>query len=36
MHAGLCELRDHGETYGIEAQFWKNEEFRYSQRFDRR
>src|SRR6266851_10466250 len=22
-----CELRDHGETYGVEAQFLKNEEF---------
>jgi hypothetical protein len=32
----LCELRDHGETYGIEAQFFKNEEFSYSRRFDRR
>jgi len=29
----LCELRDHG-AYGIEAQFWKNEEFLISHRFD--
>lgn len=29
----LCELVDHGQ-YGIEAQFWKNEEFFYSRRFD--
>jgi hypothetical protein len=29
----LCELRDHG-VYGIEAQFWKNEEFFYGRRFD--
>ena len=28
----LCELRDHGEVYGIEAQFWKNEEVFYSRR----
>jgi hypothetical protein len=26
-------LRDHG-AYGIEAQFWENEVFRYSRRFD--
>ena len=32
----LCELRNHGEPYGIEAQFWKNEEFFYSRRFDAR
>jgi len=31
----LCELRDHG-VYGIEAQFWENEEFRYSRRFETR
>jgi hypothetical protein len=31
----LCELRDHG-PYGIEAQFFRNEEFRYSRRFDAR
>ena len=30
-----CELRDHGD-YGIEAQFFRNEEFRYSRRFDAR
>lgn len=27
-----CELRDHG-PYGVEAQFWKNEEFLYSRKF---
>jgi hypothetical protein len=31
----LCELRDHG-AYGVEAQFFVNEEFRYSRRFDSR
>ena len=31
----LCESRDYG-THGIEAQFWKNEEFLYSRRFDAR
>lgn len=31
----LCELRDHGQ-YGVEAQFWKNEEFTFSRRFDDR
>ena len=31
----LVELRDHG-TYGVEAQFWQNEEFSYSQRFEAR
>jgi hypothetical protein len=31
----LCELRDHG-PYGIEAQFFRNEEFAYSRRFDPR
>ncbi len=31
-----CELRDHGEPYGVEAQFLKNEEFFYSRRFDAR
>jgi hypothetical protein len=31
----LCELRDHGETYGIEAQFYQNEEFIQGRRFDR-
>jgi hypothetical protein len=30
----LCELRDYGEPYGVEAQFWKNDEFLYSRRFD--
>lgn len=30
------ELRDHGETYGIEAQIYRNEEFEYSRRFDAR
>lgn len=29
----LCELRDHGK-WGIEAQFFQNEEFLYSRRFD--
>jgi hypothetical protein len=29
----LCELRDHG-AYGVEAQFFRNEEFAYSRRFD--
>ena len=28
-----CELRDHG-PYGIEAQFFVNEEFLHSRRFD--
>ena len=32
----LCELRDHGETYGVEAQLWKNEELFYSRGFDPR
>jgi hypothetical protein len=31
----LCELRDHG-PYGVEAQFYQNEEFLISHRFDRR
>jgi hypothetical protein len=31
----LCKLRDHG-PYGVEAQFWEHEEFRYSRRFDTR
>jgi hypothetical protein len=31
-----CEPRDHGETYGVEAQFWQNEEFVLGWRFDRR
>jgi len=30
-----CELVDHGE-HGVEAQFWKNEEFAFSRRFDQR
>jgi hypothetical protein len=30
-----CELRDHGEPYGVEAQFYRNEEFTHSRRFDR-
>jgi hypothetical protein len=28
-----CELRDHG-AHGIEAQYFRNEEFTYSRRFD--
>jgi hypothetical protein len=31
----LCELRDHGK-YGLEAQFFQNEEFLYSRRLDTR
>jgi hypothetical protein len=31
----LCELRYHG-GYGVEARFYENEEFVYSQRFDMR
>ena len=31
----LCELRDHGDVYGIEAAFYRNEEFSSSRRFDR-
>jgi hypothetical protein len=31
----LCELRDHGDTYGVEAQFYQNEEFLLGRRFDR-
>ena len=31
-----CELRDHGEPYGVEAQFLKNGEFFYSRRFGAR
>lgn len=34
-HRYRCELRDHG-GYGVEAQFFKNEEFLYGQRFDPR
>src|SRR4051812_6488053 len=29
-----CELRDHGAVYGIEAQFYQNEEWFYARRFD--
>ncbi len=32
----LCELLDHGDTYSVEVQFWKNEEFLCSRRFDAR
>jgi hypothetical protein len=33
-HEGFpCELRDHGK-WGIEAQFYRKEEFAISQRFD--
>jgi hypothetical protein len=32
----LCELRDHGKAYGVEAQFFKNEEFFMGRRFDPR
>ena len=31
----LCELRDHG-TYGVEAQFYQNENFLIGRRFDPR
>ena len=31
-----CELRDHGELYGVEPQFLKNEKFFYSRQFDAR
>jgi hypothetical protein len=31
----LSELRDHGD-FGIEAQFYENEEFPFSRRFDSR
>jgi hypothetical protein len=30
----FCELRDHGKDYGVEAQFFQNEEFLYGRRFD--
>jgi hypothetical protein len=30
----LCELRDHGAEYGVEAQFFQNEELVVSRRFD--
>jgi hypothetical protein len=29
----LCELRDHGD-FGVEAQFYQNEEFLFSRRFE--
>jgi hypothetical protein len=32
----LCELRDHGEVHGVEAQFYQNEEFSHSRRFNTR
>ena len=32
----LYELRDHGETYGVEAQFFKNEELLVGRCFDRK
>ena len=31
-----CELRDHGEPYGVEAQILKNGKFFYGRRFDAR
>jgi hypothetical protein len=31
----LCELRQHPELYGVEAQFFQNEEFIIGRRFDR-
>ena len=31
----LCELRDHGDVDGVEAQFFQNEEFIIGRRFDR-
>ena len=31
----LCELRNHGD-FGVEAQFYQNEEFLFSRRFDSR
>ena len=31
----LCELRDHG-AYGVEAQFFQNDEFFFGRRFDER
>ena len=31
----LCELRDHGD-FDVEAQFYQNEEFLFSRRFDSR
>ena len=32
----LCELRDHGHVYCVEAQFYQNEEFLIGRRFDPR
>jgi hypothetical protein len=32
----LCELRDHDEAYGVEAQFFRNEELEIGRRFERR
>ena len=32
----LCELRDEGSHYGVEAQFFQNEELRFSRRFKTR
>ena len=32
----LCELGDHGDPYGVEGQFYQNEEFMIGRRFDRR
>jgi hypothetical protein len=31
----LCELRDHGDVYGVEAQFFRNEVLEIGRRFDR-
>lgn len=31
----LCELRQHPEPYGVEAQFFQNDEFIIGRRFDR-
>jgi hypothetical protein len=31
-----CELRDHGESGGVETQFFANDEFHFSRRFDTR
>jgi hypothetical protein len=30
----MCELRDYPEPYGVEGQFYRNEEFDCSRRFD--
>ena len=32
----LCELRHHGDPFGVEAQFYRNGQFLHSQRFDTR